>query len=73
MPKEYSINQGRFNAIGESVLYVGSDHDFLEREVRLKENEEYFLGKYICKNTFNVGLARTVPSFGKKQQHKKRS
>ena len=62
VPKEYSINQGRFNAIGESVLYVGSDPNFLEREVRLKENEEYYLGKYICQNTFNVGSFLCVNS-----------
>lgn len=55
VPQEYSKNQGRFNAIGESVLYVGSDPSFLEREVRLKENEEYYLAKYVCKNTFKVG------------------
>ena len=60
-PKEWEpvpktlAKQGRFNAKNESVLYVASHADFLEREVRLKENEEYYLAKYVCKNTFKVG------------------
>ena len=47
--------QGRFNETGESVLYVASTPDYLEREVRLKENDEYFLAKYVCKESFKVG------------------
>ncbi len=54
VPARYA-KQGRFNADKESVLYVASASDYLEREVRLKEGEEYYLAKYICKNTFNVG------------------
>lgn len=60
-PKEWEptpkdkAHQGRFNREGESVLYVGSDPEFLEREVRLNENEEYYLAKYVCKKTFSVG------------------
>ena len=47
--------QGRFNENGESVLYVASSPDSLEREVRLKENDEYYLAKYVCKESFTVG------------------
>lgn len=54
VPKEYA-KQGRFNGKGESVLYVASAPDFLEREVRIKEGEEYFLAKYKCKKAFKVG------------------
>ena len=48
-------NQGRFNEKGESVLYVASAPDFLEREVRLNENKEYYLATYVCKQPFKVG------------------
>lgn len=54
VPKRFA-HQGRFNAEGESILYVASSPDSLEREVRLEENEEYFLAKYICKKDFCVG------------------
>ena len=54
VPAKYA-NQGRFNAKGESVLYIASDPYSLEREVRLKEDDEYYLAKYVCKKTFNVG------------------
>lgn len=54
VPKEMA-KQGRFNGKNESVLYVASHPDSLEREVRLKEGEEYYLATYICKNTFKVG------------------
>ena len=54
VPVKYA-NQGRFNAKGESVLYVASTPDYLEREVRLKENDEYYLAKYVCKESFKVG------------------
>ena len=47
--------QGRFNAEGESVLYVASAPDTLERELGLREGEEYYLAKYICKKSFRVG------------------
>lgn len=60
-PKEWApvptkfANQGRFNEKGESVLYVASDPDFLEREVRIKEGEAYYLAKYKCTKSFKVG------------------
>lgn len=54
VPVKYA-NQGRFNAKGESVLYVASSPYSLEREVRLKENDEYYLAKYVCKKSFKVG------------------
>ena len=60
-PKEWGpvptvyARQGRFNKKGESVLYLASTSGFLEREVRLKENEEYYLAKYVCNNSFSVG------------------
>lgn len=60
-PKEWApapamyAKQNRFNERGESVLYVASSPDYLEREVRLKENDEYYLAKYICKEPFSVG------------------
>ena len=54
VPKQFA-KQGRFNKIGESVLYVGSSPDFLEREVRLKKGEEYYLAQYRCNETFTVG------------------
>lgn len=54
VPVKYA-NQGRFNEKGESVLYVATTPDYLEREVRLKENDEYYLAKYVCKESFRVG------------------
>ena len=60
-PKEWEpvpakfANQERFNKKGESVLYVASSPDSLEREVRLKENDEYYLAKYVSKESFTVG------------------
>ena len=54
VPKEIA-KQGRFNEKNESVLYVASHPGSLEREVRLKDGEEYYLATYICKNTFSVG------------------
>ncbi len=47
--------QGRFNEKGESVLYVASDPDFLEREIRLRVGDEYCLAKYVCIKPFKVG------------------
>lgn len=54
VPVKYA-KQGRFNEKGESVLYVASAPDVLEREVRLKENDKYYLAKYVCKESFKVG------------------
>ena len=54
VPKQFA-KQGRFNEKGESVLYVASDPDFLEREVRMKVGEDYYLAKYKCKKAFKVG------------------
>lgn len=60
-PKEWEpvperfAKQGRFNENGESVLYVASSPDTLEREVRLKESDEYYLAKYVVKDSFKVG------------------
>ena len=54
VPKELA-KQGRFNGAFESVLYVASSTDMLEREVRLKEGEEYYLAKYVCNTAFKVG------------------
>lgn len=54
VPKQFA-KQSRFNQNGESVLYVASTPDFLEREVRLKEGEDYYLAKYRCKKAFTVG------------------
>lgn len=60
-PKEWEpvpkalAKQERFNENSESVLYVASNSDILEREVRLKEGEEYYLAKYVCINDFKVG------------------
>lgn len=54
VPKELA-KQGRFNGAFESVLYVASSPDMLEREVRLKEGEEYYLAKYVCNTAFKVG------------------
>ena len=55
IPKDKAKKAGRFNAKGESVLYVASDPAFLEREVRLSEGEDYYLAKYVCKKSFKVG------------------
>lgn len=54
VPKE-KARRGRFNAENESVLYVATDSWILPREVRLEENEEYYLAHYRCKQTFSVG------------------
>ena len=54
VPKEFA-KQERFNEVAESVLYVASDTVALEREVNLKEGEEYYLAKYVCINDFKVG------------------
>ncbi len=54
VPTKYA-KQGRFNAKGESILYLASAFDYLEREVKLKKDEEYYLAKYVCKNSFSVG------------------
>ncbi len=54
VPSEFA-KQGRFNKQAESVLYVASNPDTLEREIKLKEGEEYCLAKYVCKNDFEVG------------------
>ena len=54
VPKEFA-EQGRFNKKAESVLYLASAPDTLEREVRLKEGEEYYLAKYVCNKAFRVG------------------
>jgi len=59
-PKEWEpvpckfARQGRFNADHESVLYVASAPDFLEREVKLDEGEEYYLAEYVCNKLFKV-------------------
>jgi len=53
VPKEIAT-QGRFNKDHESVLYVASYPDSLEREIKLKEGEAYYLAKYICKKEFSV-------------------
>ena len=61
-PKEYA-KQGRFNSAGERILYVATEEDgILRREVHLNENEEYYLGRYVCKNTFAVGSLLGVNS-----------
>ncbi len=57
-PKEI-VSQGRFNRNKESVLYVASDPFDLEREIRLKDGEEYYLAKYRCKKSFSVGSFMT--------------
>lgn len=54
VPSQYA-KRGRFNERGESVLYVSSTPEYLEREVRLSENDEYYLAKYVCKEAFKVG------------------
>ncbi len=48
------ISQGRLNSKGESVLYIASTPDALEREVKLKDGEEYYLARYICNEPFIV-------------------
>ena len=62
--------QGRFNETGESVLYVASTPDYLEREVRLKENEAYYLAKYVCKESFKVGSFLGVNNWVNMLMHK---
>lgn len=54
VPVKYA-NQSRFNAKGESVLYIASTPDTLEREVGIHEGEEYYLAKYVCNRDFKVG------------------
>ena len=54
VPMEFA-KQGRFNGNAESVLYVASAPDTLEREVRLNEGDEYCLAKYVCDKAFKVG------------------
>ncbi len=60
-PKEWGpaprskTNQERFNSKGESIIYLASTPDALEREVRLKEGEAYYLAQYTCKESFKVG------------------
>ena len=52
---ESIATQGRFNENHQSMLYIASSPDYLCREVRLKENEEYYLARYICIEDFQVG------------------
>ena len=60
-PKEWGpvpqkmARQGRFNGKYESILYVASHPDTLDREVRLKSGEEFYLATYVCRKTFKVG------------------
>ena len=47
--------KGRFNREKESVIYVASSPDILERELNIKKNEKYYLAKYVCQKGFTVG------------------
>ena len=53
-PMQYS-KLNRFNEAGESVLYVASQPDFLEREVGIRPGENYYLAEYTCVRSFHVG------------------
>lgn len=75
-PKEWApvpsniARQGRFNSNKQSILYVASSQDFLEREVGLNVNEEYYLGKYVCRKSFKVGTTLCKNSFVNSIIHK---
>ena len=54
VPSEIA-SQGRFNKKHESVIYLASSPNILERELNIQENEDYLLAKYKCKKSFTVG------------------
>ncbi len=69
VPEKYA-KQGRFNADGQSVLYLASSPEYLGREVRLEEGEEYYLAKYICTKSFWVGTFLSTNNYVNALMHK---
>lgn len=69
VPEKYA-KQGRFNADGQSVLYLASSPEYLGREVRLEESEEYYLAKYICTKSFWVGTFLSTNNYVNALMHK---
>ncbi len=62
--------QGRFNADGQSVLYLASSSEYLGREVGLEEGEEYYLAKYVCTKPFWVGTFLSTNNYVNALMHK---
>ena len=69
VPVKYA-KQGRFNADGQSVLYLASSPEYLGREVWLKEGEEYYLAHYICVKSFCVGTFFSIDNCVNTLMHK---
>ena len=62
--------QGRFNADGQSVLYLASSSEYLGREVGLEVGEEYYLAKYVCKKSFWVGTFLSTNNYVNALMHR---
>lgn len=69
VPLKYA-KQGRFNADGQSVLYLASSSEYLGREVGLEEGEEYYLAKYVCTKSFWVGTFLSTNNYVNALMHK---
>lgn len=69
VPAKYA-KQGRFNAEGQSVLYLASSSEYLGREVGLEEGEEYYLAKYVCTKSFRVGTFLSTNNYVNALMHK---
>lgn len=55
LPPPKMVTKGRFNKEKSPVLYLGTEDFLLPREIGLKPNENYYLARYECVETFKVG------------------
>lgn len=55
LPPKKVVTKGRFNKEKTPVLYLGTEDFLLPREIGLKPNENYYLARYECVETFKVG------------------
>ena len=55
LPPQKMVTKGRFNKEKSPVLYLGTEDFLLPREIGLKPNENYYLARYECVETFKVG------------------
>ena len=55
LPPQEVVTKGRFNKAKSPVLYLGTEDFLLPREIGLKPNENYYLARYECVETFKVG------------------
>ena len=55
LPPKKVVPKGRFNKEKSPVLYLGTEDFLLPREIGLKPNENYYLARYECVETFKVG------------------